>query len=59
MKLKEGEIICDRCNGCGDDPKFTGEKNGFTMDCEKCGGWGKINWIERVFGKRLFMRINN
>ena len=51
IKLKESEMYCERCNGSGDDPEFTGEKNGFTMDCSKCLGTGKLNWIENVFGK--------
>jgi len=55
LKLNDGEIYCNRCNGSGDDPDFTGEKNGFVMDCSKCRGTGKVNWIENIFGKQQIL----
>jgi len=45
MKLNEGEIICDRCNGTGNEPG--------KIICSKCRGEGKIDWIDNIFnGKR-------
>jgi hypothetical protein len=51
--LKEGEVICSRCNGY----KFVIDHNRGTLLtdyrilCEKCGGDGKLDWVENVVGK--------
>jgi DnaJ-class molecular chaperone len=47
--LKEGEIICPKCNGTG------GIESGSLRDaaktCRKCFGDGKLDWIEAAMGK--------
>ena len=55
-ELKEYEEICPEC--CG-----KGEKINPMMiwRCEKCGGTGKIDWLEKMFGKKLnvLQEMNN
>ena len=46
MKLEEGEVICDKCNG---DVKSYNES--FTV-CTKCWGTGKLDWIDLCVGKK-------
>jgi len=50
MQLKPGEVLCDRCNGSGEnyDPEFV-EIWGIT-DCPKCWGKGKLNWVDNIVG---------
>ena len=43
MVLKEGEIICSKCNGTG----LVG-----MWICPNCCGEGKLDWIDNVFGSR-------
>ena len=45
MILNEGEVICDKCNGTG-----FWEKNG--LQCYKCLGKGKLDWVTNVMGGR-------
>ena len=40
-KIKEGEVICNKCNGTGYD-----EKEVFI--CNKCLGEGKLDWVSNV-----------
>ena len=42
--MKIDEVICDQCNGSGDEYPFP---------CSKCNGEGKVNWIENIFGKSI------
>ncbi len=52
MKLKEGEIICNKCNGSGSlSSKINASTMAFT--CKKCDGVGKLDWIENVIGKKV------
>ncbi len=56
-ELKEGEVICDKCNGSG--VIRTTEQRGkhfypIKTFCEKCHGDGKLDWIENVTGKRRY-----
>lgn len=47
LKLKEGEVLCDKCYGKG----FLGKGRALPI-CPKCFGAGKLDWIENVVGKR-------
>jgi len=51
MLLNEGEVICDKCNGTG-----FWEKNG--LQCYKCLGKGKLDWVTNVMGRRAPLVIN-
>jgi RecJ-like exonuclease len=42
--LKEGEVICDKCNGTGVWKKV--------HPCYKCLGKGKLDWVTNVMGGR-------
>ena len=46
--LAEGEVLCDVCNGFGyeNNPHFG------PIICKKCQGAGKLDWIERIVGKK-------
>jgi hypothetical protein len=52
VDLKQGEILCDRCNGSciNYDPEFV-EIWGLT-DCPKCWGKGKLSWVDNLVGIR-------
>jgi len=47
--LKEGEKICDRCEGSGYEPKQC-EAQWFRTVCKKCQGEKKVDWISNVTG---------
>ncbi len=44
--LKEGEVICDKCNG-----DTTSTSLGSISICTKCWCSGKLDWIEVCTGK--------
>ncbi len=46
--LKEGEVLCDICNGYG----YSVHNHWGKMVCKKCNGEGKLDWIERIVGKK-------
>ncbi len=53
-KLKDGEIICDECNGAGKitDRRFVNlESDPYVKRCPKCHGDGKLDWVENIVGK--------
>jgi len=54
--LKEGEIICPKCNGSGgiDDGCLDEE---LIKTCGKCFGDGKLDWIEAAMGKPSRMKM--
>ena len=54
--LKEGEIICPKCNGTGgiDDGCLDEE---LIKTCGKCYGNGKLDWIEAAMGKQSRMKM--
>ncbi len=59
MRLKKGETKCDKCNGVGwyeETTNVTFNKHLWHIDqniiCDKCRGTGKLDWIERIVGKR-------
>jgi DnaJ-class molecular chaperone len=47
MKLKEGEYICDKCNGRGSLPTRNPD---VVTKCPKCNGKKKLDWIENIVG---------
>ncbi len=49
-KLKEGEEICDSCRGTG--KVLSSNVASPCNECPKCHGTGKLDWIEKVTGKR-------
>ncbi len=58
MKLKPGEIECDKCKESRrlydiqrKEKPWIGEYN---IWCPKCHGWGKLDWVEAVVGKKAF-----
>ena len=51
MKLEPGEIICDKCKGTGVDPSYIYPMDEVMVSCNKCKGYGKLNWTETIFGK--------
>lgn len=62
LKLEEGELICDKCEGKG------GHSNGDPADdlcdagwvrCQKCQGGGKVDWIENIVGKKPEMNFGS
>lgn len=53
--LKEGEIICPKCNGTGGiDDGYLDED--LIKTCGKCYGDGKLDWIELAMGKPSSMK---
>jgi hypothetical protein len=48
LEIKEGEEICSECEGYGTLLPF---RKANTV-CLKCFGHGKLDWIEKVTGKK-------
>ncbi len=44
MKLKSGEVKCDRCSSTGKVKSKV---------CGKCYGKGKLNWIDNIKGRSM------
>lgn len=57
ITLHDGEMFCHKCDGKGrvslpihrSNPRFVQA----TLQCDKCLGDGKIDWIENVVGKKI------
>jgi hypothetical protein len=47
-ELEEGEVLCDVCKGYG---YITDEAWGRRV-CKKCQGMAKLDWIEKIVGKK-------
>lgn len=64
MKLKKGEIICNKCNRSvmysrpqfKDEP-FDSYLAEIAILCNKCKGTGKLNWIENIVGKKNVKKL--
>jgi len=54
IKLQDGEKFCPKCDGRGKVPKnkSSGLRFSVQLQCDKCLGDGKIDWIEEAVGKR-------
>ena len=57
IKLQEGEKFCPKCDGKGRVPRCEKAMARFSetyifLECDKCLGEGKIDWIERIVGKQ-------
>ncbi len=50
LKLEEGEMICDKCDGKGTITSRI-DTNCASM-CQKCQGLGKVDWVENIVGKK-------
>jgi len=46
--LEEGELLCDVCKGYG----YTYDTTWGRMVCKKCQGIAKLDWVERIVGKK-------
>ncbi len=56
IKVGEGEVICDKCDGAGyrDKPQLRGIVR--SDECPKCEGQGKLDWIDNAMGKKKSAR---
>lgn len=45
MDLKEGEVICNRCNGSGAIKNSKENRSFMDYTCPNCDGEGKTDWI--------------
>lgn len=53
LVLNEGEMICDKCEGTGEDSSQSASSvYSFTRFCKKCLGTGKVDWVENAMGKK-------
>jgi len=55
ITLDDGEEFCPKCKGNGRLPrKKGGQIKGLTMflKCNVCSGEGKMDWVEKVVGKK-------
>ena len=53
IEIEEGEELCPKCKGKGrvNVPSVVKFYN-VTLCCDKCLGDGKIDWLEKVTGKK-------
>lgn len=52
--VEEHEVVCDKCGGVGSViAKYNHfRKNHTRKQCPKCKGTGKLDWLERIVGKK-------
>lgn len=50
IRLGPGEYFCPKCKGKG-KIKLKNQKT--SLQCSKCYGYGKLDWVEKVMGKKL------
>ena len=54
--INEGEEICPKCKGKGRVPKngkILSSSATMMLRCNICSGDGKIDWVEKVVGKKV------
>lgn len=51
--LKEGEVICNKCNGKGQ----YSYSDSVAIWCSKCQGEGKLDWISNAMNKEAGVKI--
>ncbi len=49
---KRGEVFCNKCEGRGCFPANLKNNIGPATICQKCQGYGRLDWVENVVGKR-------
>lgn len=62
IELSEGEEFCSKCDGKGVVPKegkIFACKAILPLICSKCLGDGKIDWVEKVLGKKIKTEVND
>lgn len=47
VSLEKGEEHCPKCKGTGVKGKT---RDGFYINCKKCKGYGKFDWVQKVVG---------
>ena len=47
--LGEGVVVCDQCQGVFPDK----------YNCPKCLGEGRLDWVEKIVGRRIDEREND
>lgn len=50
ITLEDGEEFCPKCKGSGQVHVRTGL--GIRLQCHVCSGEGKLDWVEKVVGKK-------
>ena len=62
MKLQNGESKCDRCNGkktiSAKDAGHFIFREGQKVICPRCQGTGKLDWVEKICGKRIDEKLS-
>lgn len=48
--LKDGEVICSRCNGMGYEKRNAGWGKQERLSCALCDAEGKVDWIRNIIG---------
>jgi len=53
MMLEDHEVFCPKCKGTGKGETWKSGEFEFTPECNHCLGEGKLDWLERIIGKKL------
>jgi hypothetical protein len=51
--LKEGELICKKCEGSGSQPKHKKLSDASFLRCTKCGGRGIVDWAQNAVNRPI------
>lgn len=52
VTVQEGEHLCPKCRGKGRVPMKHSKIPSMLLECDKCLGVGKLDWVEKATGKR-------
>jgi len=59
MNLNKGEIICPKCNGLSYIKyKHSYYETELNIECNKCLGEGKTNWVDNILRPVCFINIS-